>query len=142
MFRLRRRLALAWRHAGLLLRAMLIIAVIRSGLALAGCQPLLRRIERVRPSQGPAGNLHLAMWAVRHAARLVPGGTCLAKALAGKYFCVRAGHPAVVRIGVQRRDGHVAAHAWLVDDQGVLIGGQEEDLARFTPLVDLRGAAR
>lgn len=141
MFRLRRRLALAWRHAGLLLHAVLAIAVIRLGLRLIRYQPLLRRIERARLARRP-GNVHLAMWAIRHAARLVPGATCLTKALAGKYFCVRAGHPAVVRIGVQRRDGRVAAHAWLVDDHDVLIGGQEEDLAGFTPLVDLRVAAR
>jgi len=142
MFRLRRRVALAWRHAGLLLHALLTIAVIRAGLSSIGYQPLLRRIERARPSRTPAVNVHLAMWAVRHAARLVPGATCLTKALAAKYFCVRAGHPAVVRIGIQRRDGRVAAHAWLVDGHDVLIGGQEEDLAGFTPLVDLRSSVR
>lgn len=142
MFRLRRRVALAWRHAGLLLHALSAVAVIRLGLRLIGYQPLLRRIERARPARKPAGNVHLAMWAIRHSARLVPGATCLTKALAGQYFCVRAGHPAIVRIGVQRREGRVAAHAWLVDDHDVLIGGQEEDLAGFTPLVDLRGAAR
>lgn len=142
MFRLRRRAALAWRHGGLLLHCLLIVALVRLSLLLVGYQPLLRWISRARATQGGIAPVHLGMWAIRHTARLVPGATCLTKALAGQYLCTRAGYPGVVRIGVLRRDdGSVTAHAWLVNDDSVLIGGREEDLGRFTRLVDLRGTA-
>lgn len=143
MFALRRRAALAWRHSALLLHCLLVVLLIRLSLLLVGHKPLLRWISRAGYVPHAFGHLHLRMWAIRHVARLVPGATCLTKALAGQYFCVRAGHSTVVRIGVLRRDdGSVTAHAWLVDGDCVLIGGQEEDLGRFTPLVDLQGAAR
>ena len=143
MFRLRRKAALAWRHGWLLLYCLLIVTMVRVSLSLLGYQPLLRRISRASHTLSSIGNVHLGMWAIHHSARLVPGATCLTKALAGYYLCVRAGRSSVVRIGVQRRDdGSIMAHAWLVDGDCVLIGGQEEDLGRFTPLVDLQSAAR
>ncbi|KKC27757.1 lasso peptide biosynthesis B2 protein [Sphingomonas sp. SRS2] len=143
MFRLRRRMALGWRHGRLLLHCLLVVVLVRFGLTMVGYQPLLRRIALAGRSRRSATNVPLMMWAIRHAARLVPAATCLTQALAGHYLCHRAGHLTVVRIGVQRRDdGSVAAHAWLIDDDHVLIGGQEEDLDRFTTLIDLQGAAR
>lgn len=143
MFRLRRKAALAWRHSRLLLHCLIIVTVVRASLSLVGYQPLLRRISRAGRARSAIGNVHLGMWAIRHTARLVPGATCLTKALAGYYLCVRAGRSSVVRIGVQRRDdGSITAHAWLVEGDCILIGGQEEDLGRFTPLVDLQSAAR
>jgi hypothetical protein len=136
-------MALAWRHRRLLLCCFLIILLVRLSLLMVGYRPLLRWISRVDPARPSKGNVHLAMWAIRHSSRLVPGATCLTKALAGHYLCARAGHPTVIRIGVLRReDSSVSAHAWLVDGACVLIGGQEEDLGRFTRLADLQGAAR
>ena len=134
MFRLRRKIALAWRHGPLLAYCTLLVAIVRIALTVSGHQAVLRRVATSRASPRKPANIHLAIWAIHHAARLVPRATCLTKALAGHYMCTRAGHPTRVRIGVRRApDGSMAAHAWLVDDDVVLIGGQEEDLSSFTP---------
>ena len=143
MFRLRRRTALAWRHGRLLVQCLAVVIAIRIGLALFGYRVVLDHIAKAAPARPSDAHAHLHIWCVKHCARIVPGATCLTQALALHYLRARAGHPTRIRIGVRRRDdGRIAAHAWLVDGDIVLIGGQDEQLARFTPLVDLQAGLR
>jgi len=75
--------------------------------------------------------------AVRGAARLVPRASCLVQALALEALLARAGHDAVVRLGVS--SGPVFdAHAWVECDGAILIGGSGAD--RYTPIAALDGA--
>jgi hypothetical protein len=141
MFRLRRRAALAWRHGPLLVRCLAVVIAIRIGLSLFGYRVVLDRIATIASRRPSSAHVHLHIWLVLHCSRIVPGATCLTQALAAHYLCLRAGHPTRIRIGVRKReDGRIAAHAWLIDDDGVLIGGRDENLDRFTPIVDLAGA--
>ncbi|MHA3791513.1 lasso peptide biosynthesis B2 protein [Sphingomonas sp. YL-JM2C] len=143
MFRWRRRAALAWRHGRLLVQCLAVVAAVRIGLALFGYRVVLDHIAKAAPARPSGAHAHLHIWCVKHGARIVPGATCLTQALALHYLRARAGHPTHIRIGVrQRDDGRIAAHAWLVDGDAVLIGGQDEQLARFTPLVDLWAGPR
>jgi hypothetical protein len=143
MFRLRRRAALAWRHGPLLVQCLAVVIAVRIGLALFGYRAVLGHIAKTPPARSPDAHLHLHIWCVLHCSRIVPGATCLTQALAAHYLCARAGHPTRIRIGVRKRDdGGIAAHAWLVDGETVLIGGHSENLTRFTPLVDLQAGVR
>lgn len=143
MFRLRRRAALGWRHGRLLARCLAVVIATRIGLALFGYRTVLDQIAKAAPAREPDVHAHLHIWCVKHCSRIVPGATCLTQALALHYLRARAGHPTRIRIGVRRRDdGRIAAHAWLVDGDVVLIGGQDEQLAGFTPLVDLQAGLR
>lgn len=143
MFRLRRRLALGWRHAFLLAQCLAVVIAIRVGLSLFGYRAVLDRIAKTAPARPSDAHAHLHIWCVKHCSRIVPGATCLTQALAVHYLRARAGHPTRIRIGVRKRDdGRIAAHAWLVDGDVVLIGGEGEQLASFTPLVDLQAGVR
>jgi capsid protein len=85
-----------------------------------------------------AAELKRVAWGVRNAARLVPGASCLTQALSGQFILARRGRSSQVRIGVARDDqGRFVAHAWLVSEDRIVLGGAEENIRRFTPLTDL-----
>jgi hypothetical protein len=73
------------------------------------------------------------------AAHLVPGSTCLVRALAAQSLCRRFGYDPELRLGARRDDaGELEVHAWLELDDEVLIGGGQEltDYTLFTPITD------
>ena len=70
--------------------------------------------------------------AFRRAAARLPG-TCLVRALALQRLLAEHGFASELRIGVARGEGVLLAHAWLVDDSAVLIGGGPET-ATYTVL--------
>jgi hypothetical protein len=76
--------------------------------------------------------------ALRRAATVVPGATCLARAVAAAYLLRRSRHASVLTIGVgfaqpapSRRD--FQAHAWLESEGTVVVGAQER--AGYEPLL-------
>lgn len=71
-------------------------------------------------------------WAVRAAARVVPGAACLAQALAVQRMLARRGRASSVEVGVAKNRAGVEAHAWLVCDGQIVIGG--EQAGAFVPL--------
>lgn len=87
------------------------------------------RIERAG-SRGPAAGAAdpgAIVWAVEAAARRIPDASCLTRALAGWYLLARAGDRAEVRVGVRRASAGqgIEAHAWLVRQGRVIIGGDD-----------------
>lgn len=86
---------------------------------------------RLREPDGPA--VERIVWAVGAADRLVPGTTCLVRALAAQVLLARRGHASQLRLGVAGGGGRAfEAHAWLEQDGRVVIGGPVE--ARYMPL--------
>lgn len=82
--------------------------------------------------------LEVFSWAVHQGSKLVPRATCLTRALALQYLLARAGINSLVRVGVAgHHDGSFEAHAWLVANDRVLIGGDDEEISRFSPIADL-----
>jgi hypothetical protein len=66
---------------------------------------------------------------------MVPGASCLTQALAAQYLLARSGHRSQLRVGVaQDPSGRLLAHAWLVSDGRVVIGGSSRKLARYSLL--------
>ena len=116
---------------------------------LATCQLALRlfKFQRlqlwagrvVAGSQGESAEA--ATWAVHAAARRMPWVTCLGRALALQRLLARRGHASELRVGVAKAGQDFSAHAWLVQDDRVLIG--DEDLGRYTALAswNARGGA-
>jgi len=60
--------------------------------------------------------------AVRSAARLVPGASCLTQALAARVLLEQGGHSSRLHIGVSREHGDFEAHAWVEHDGSIIIG--------------------
>jgi hypothetical protein len=106
------------RAAFLLIRSRLLLLVV----PLPAVRWLVRR--RVAPPRVPV-RARIA-WAIDAVgSRLGPAGTCLVRALAAEALLARHGYPAEIRLGVDRRDGVLQAHAWVVSDGCVLVGGSE-----------------
>ena len=68
----------------------------------------------------------------------IPATTCLPQALSLQQLLSHNGLNSELRIGVDRVDGQFVAHAWLLFDGRVLIGG--EDLANYQVIADWRAA--
>jgi hypothetical protein len=83
----------------------------------------------------PPDALEQIAWSTRNMARLVPGASCLTQGLALQALLHRRSVASELKLGV-RRDGPdgLAAHAWVVVDGRVVIGGAARDLAPFAPI--------
>jgi Transglutaminase-like superfamily len=80
-------------------------------------------------------------WGIRNAARVVPEATCFVQALAAQFLLARSGTPSQIRIGVAAGPGgEFVAHAWLLTDGRVVVGGSASELRRYTVLTDLHSA--
>ncbi len=100
--------------AGLLAEALLTVTTVllaRGLLPTAAVRALLRRtVGRWRRSTGAPR----AAWAVDVAARLLPAGACLTRALATEALLARRGQRSRLEIGFRREaDGRLAGHAWV-----------------------------
>jgi hypothetical protein len=116
-----------------------VVAAVRLGLSLLSYRVLKRWLKDRQPSRqlDPEEQRRIA-WAVRNAARLVPRASCLTQAIATQYLFARSGQRSQIRIGVARDpEGRLLAHAWLVSDGRVVIGGSARDLRRYRSLTDL-----
>jgi hypothetical protein len=126
----------------LLIRAALLLGVMRLGLWLLPFQMLRRLLARfaLGPTRVPdtdGFSRARVVWAVETAARHMPSAsTCLTQALVAQTLLERRGYPAVVYIGVVRDDrDELQAHAWVKSEGEVVIGGSQ--LERYTPLATL-----
>jgi hypothetical protein len=126
----------------LLVRAVLLLGLVRLGLWLVPSRVLLRHVEGiVRRSQGRPSQASIdeVVWSVQAASRRLRWATCLIQALAAQVLLARHGHPSALRIGVARQgNGGIKAHAWIEHDGRVLVG--DIDLHEYTRLPDLRNA--
>jgi hypothetical protein len=84
---------------------------------------------RSRPGTAPLGRL---IWAANAAGRIIPGTTCLIRALTLQRLLSRNNLTSELGIGVAKVNDEFRAHAWLIRNGEVLIGG--EDLEKYTIL--------
>lgn len=128
MDRLRRFVLLPSVERRLFARAVLLLALLRAVLWKYPARAVRDRLAArgTRPVPGPTPAQ--IGWAVRSAARYVPGATCLAQAVAASILLSRAGRPAVLQIGVTKPNrSTLSAHAWVESDGLVVVGDAEHD---------------
>jgi hypothetical protein len=94
-------------------------------------RPLATRQVRLAADRRGA-DVQRMSWAVRVAARAVPGAACLAQAVAMQRMLAKRGHASSVEFGVAKNGETLEAHAWLVCDSQIVIGG--EQAGAFVPL--------
>jgi hypothetical protein len=127
----------------LLVRAWVLFFVADAGLVFLPLASLLKLAD-VFPGCPPApagSSLSIARlaWLVEVAGRYAPGRvTCLKQALVLSWLLRRRGIATTLQIGVARRDGALAAHAWLERDGEVLFG---DDGCGFAPLLSTRAGS-
>jgi hypothetical protein len=126
------------RHHSLLLKTWCLLAVIRITLTLLSYRPVLARINSISSRPDAGIPLPLLAWAVKRMAPFVPEATCLTQALTLRYLAAREGERCTIRIGVRQPPGEAfEAHAWVVAEQTIMIGGHLERIEEFVPIVDL-----
>jgi hypothetical protein len=123
----------------LLARALCVVVAFRVALCVidwSRIRALAARIEGRSAVLAKLPPVRLA-WAVRAAARGVPGATCLTQSLALRHLLAKAGHAAEIRIGVARSEpGGLDSHAWVVCHGNVLVG-DTGDLERYQPILSM-----
>ncbi len=104
--------ALPWNEKSLVLRAVLRLAHARITLATSG--PTLAQTAGVREHEGrPRYSPRQLATAVERASRLLPGSTCLPKAMALAAMLRADHHDCALRLGVKQEQATLAAHAWV-----------------------------
>ena len=91
MIRLRNFLARTPAERRLFLRALLMLPVLHAALWVSSPNKLRDHLAHRRPGRTEGASANQIGWAVRTAARYVPGSTCLVQALAASALLVRAG---------------------------------------------------
>lgn len=119
--------ALDSRQQLLILRAWAWVCVARMALSLTPLGWLTRQVNTRRlGSRARAAPFECAL-AVSRASRLVPGATCLVRALAAQWMIRGAGYEPELHFGVSNGEQGFKAHAWLSCEAEVLIGGETKD---------------
>jgi len=121
----------------LLARAWFLFLVADAGLLFLPFAALLKLGQRVPlrppPAACPLSAIARVAWLVEVAGRYAPGrATCLKQALVLSWLLRRRGVSTTLQIGVARRGGALAAHAWLERDGEVVFGHGGSD---FAPLL-------
>jgi len=122
----------------LLLRAVLLVILIRLGLWAIPFNLLYRLLGGCLKSQG--SDIHSEerlVWAVRAAARRIPCASCLTQALALQFLMARTGQRSSVQIGIAKDNkGNFEAHAW-VEARGRILLNTPAEIARYTRLTSM-----
>ena len=134
---LRKFFSLPVKERQILLKAFILLILIRLGLWLLPFRTLQRTLERLfqhpvtSDSRSPSPEKF--SWAVSVVSQYVPAASCLTQALTLQALLSREGIHSDLAIGVARDDATgITAHAWVEIDGRVIIGGQERD--RYTQL--------
>jgi len=123
----------------LLIKAWILLGIIRLGLELFPFSTLRKLLNRLRFLMGGFKkdfSEEYLVWSVAIVSRYIPKATCLAQALTAQFLLQQAGHQACLHIGVTEADeGRLKAHAWVESQGRILIGGF--DLNSYTHLLAL-----
>jgi hypothetical protein len=128
--------------AGLYGCTLVIIAVVRIALTLGSHRAVLKAIPANVMIAAPDPLVWRAARAVSTMARLIPKATCLTQALALQLILAYRGYASELRIGVKHDESGISAHAWLLSNDRIAIGGSPQDVALYAPLTTLGGRER
>ena len=126
---------LAWTDKGLVIEAVLWLAIARVIVLATPFRRVARRLENMPGSAECDAALCLRVRrAITIAARNVPwDAVCLPQAMAAKAMLARRGHASVLHLGVGHDpDGKFIAHAWLVAGDTIVVGAA--GVAGLSPL--------
>ena len=114
--------------------------MVRCQLTITSYKTVMRWIEKDTENVSFYEDTHplIIAWSVKQASRLIPFASCLTQALTTKLYFSRMGSNCTINIGVRTESsGKFFAHAWVLYDGDVLLGGDKEDLSRFKLLTEL-----
>jgi len=120
----------------LVFQAFFAISLIRLSVALLSLRTVHRMAVTIAWRCDESFSADRIVWAVRAAARFVPGSTCLVQALAAQALLIRHGFRPRLTIGVAKSEfDRFGAHAWVTSEDTVLIGEHQSE--NYTALLVL-----
>jgi hypothetical protein len=128
---LRKWLALSGAERRVVIEALLLIAAFGLGLKLLPFRTVVGRV-RSRSRRGSAVSAQ-RIGALVDAAGRILHASCMPRALALASVLASRGIPHELRVGVRRTGSGIAAHAWVSDESGVLLGGART--GEYAPLL-------
>jgi len=119
----------------------MLVSLIRIGLWILPFRVVHRAVvARSSRRDGSSHSIGSITWAVTAAARRVPRATCLTQALAGMLLLGANGHPALLRVGVAKKeDGGLRAHAWIDSGGETILGDPHTDALVSLPPIAFPG---
>jgi Transglutaminase-like superfamily len=132
MRKLKRFKQLAAGERRVLLHVFVMVSAVRVALWILPVQAARRIVARASACRD-GGSVRQLVWAVRAASRYVPGASCLTQAIAAQALLGRYGVPSQIEIGVSKNHSRFHAHAWLVCQGQVVLGGPE--LEQYNSLI-------
>ncbi|UJW87446.1 lasso peptide biosynthesis B2 protein [Devosia sp. SL43] len=121
----------------MLVETALLLIRVRLALTFSSLTEIQQRMlpDTDLPAQMPPASLARMAWCVHNTARLVPQASCLTQGLVLQKLLHRRGVASELKLGV-RRDApdDLAAHAWVLVDDIVVLGGTARDLEPFSPI--------
>jgi hypothetical protein len=127
------------RHYMLLAKTMMLLARFRLALLFSSYEAIAKSIRLTVPGRSALPPAVLLAWATRQAARVVPGATCLTQALTLQFLLAQQGETGIIRVGVkQETSGAIDAHAWVLHEDRVLLGGSDRNLSEYRQIADLK----
>jgi hypothetical protein len=133
---LKRFLRLSERERLLLFQAAILIFLIRLSLVLLSLRNVHRLTVKITCLCDKSLSADRIVRAVWSAARFIPGSTCLVQALVAQSLLAQHGYNPLLTIGVAKNEcNQFEAHAWVVCENEVLMGGQQ--MRNYTALLKL-----
>lgn len=128
MRQLRRFAHLTVAERRILTRVLFVVGVARAALWILPAETARRMVTRA--ASGAEGeSVRQLVWAVKVASRYLPCATCLTQAVAAQALLDHSGFPSQVQIGVAKDElRRLHAHAWVVCQGQVVLGGREVEL--------------
>ena len=124
MWRLKKFASVSAPERQLLLQTALVVGAIRVALWLFPFSTVQRLASRASGNAHQSHDVKRVVWAVRAVSRCVPAATCLTQAMAAQFLLTRLGYASRVQIGVAKDNLRgFEAHAWLVHEESILLGG-------------------
>jgi len=132
-------LQVKWSYLSLVFKCIILVSVIRLVLTFKSYKPVIKAISSIEGSKANYRKPLILAWGVKKASRFVPKATCLTQALALRWLMARSDQDCAIRIGVMSdpSGAGMKAHAWVIYNSDIIIGGDSEDISNYTVLVDL-----
>lgn len=128
----------AIRGARLFLLSFLALLFFRVAVPVAGFRRLTW-LFRSNAEAPPARFAQRVAASVQSSSWLVGGASCLVQACAVRAIIGLKGYGVTMRVGVRESgSGTIAAHAWLMSGDQVIIGDQAEHFQRYRKIVDYK----
>lgn len=121
--------------------AWFLLFMVRIRLALFGYSSLQRDPVSVCPEKAGI-NPEVVAKIIERVAKFVPGALCLAQAITAQRQLAKMGYKTTIRIGVKAETtAYLEAHAWLIYQDKVILGGAENKLADYKVMSNIDSAS-